>query len=353
MQKLNFTSDRRFWDEVESVYNLDPLRLSETRENFEDYLYKKFSRVVREITETTRFNKEQKKQVSEQLREIVRKFVTVRRLRETRKPFSRWWLEVIAKEGLAKRKRELDQKRTKILNRTKHASRRIFVENYRQPQSSWAGGKTTVDFVLSKEPDQSVGSYKVWSDNGKWSGSNLGGQIALAPDWWEEVYEAGIANCEGLLTTHATKIKRCLWSATWLEQSRGMNVKLVSGFIYKSKGFYFHGESEEKCKAIAKRMMANREALKARVEAEKANKDKLFEQTSFAKYGNLRVDRRISKLVGNCDSGTESWLNLHGFEDCKTVSVKELYLADPENERVLAVIDYAIARAKKKELVGV
>jgi hypothetical protein len=54
--------------------------------------------------------------------------------------------------------------------------------NYRKPTSSWAGGNWTLT-VCFGSPYVVTNRYKVWSDNGKWSGMDAEWKIAVPRHW--------------------------------------------------------------------------------------------------------------------------------------------------------------------------
>ena len=303
-------------------------------EKSREKLYREVSPIVRKALGIKRFTSEQKREVTEQLVEMAVYRQNVRKGKFRK--HSRLTRENLINRAIAKHTARF---RKDVVARNSELVREKFENNYNMPSSSWAGGERNYNITRSNSPKAETWSEKVWSSNGKWSGNNIAGNINISKSWYKDCYLTGLSDAEGLLTTHATEIKPNLWQASWLEQSRGFSVKVIQGYILKYDDHFFHGATEEKCWKLVKKYSL------AKVAKEKLKEplQKLIEDNK-----DLKLTRRISKLAGNCESGTESWLNTHGFQDREYVSVKEAYQADPNNNRVLLAIKIAIRKSLEK-----
>ena len=105
---------------------------------------------------------------------------------------------------------------------------------YRQSSSVWAGGgghHTTWEFGVSAA---TCSSSTAWSGNGKWSGTNSHARLTVSPRAWQLL--GGKIVIGGLVSIDAepTEIPHIL-RLTWLQQSRGVSVKTVRGFLVHRK----------------------------------------------------------------------------------------------------------------------
>ncbi len=226
----------------------------------------------------------------------------------------------------------------------------LYKQNYRVSVSSWAGGKNDIEINLSHQPKIDVRVYREWSKNGKWSGNSLKVTINIDPDWLDTVKNEGLASCHGLITTHATKLSDTEYKACWLERSRGFDVKVIHGFILRDGDRYFHGKTLASCYRSKK--LAD-SSSKRQIDASEQKKKNIayFDSLSLAdiidKFADLPLTKRLSKLAGNCESGTDNWLHKHNFSDRDIITVSEAYNADPQNDLVVAVIKTAVRRKLK------
>lgn len=131
--------------------------------------------------------------------------------------------------------------------------------NYRQAQGRWAGGENTLkvsrgappkteSFIgaiaaaLDHVPSVKSKKTKVWSANGKWSGTSVEHEVIVAHDWHESVRKRGLAVVEGRFVLEAQKdgidqvsqfAGMSAYRATWVEQARGLLLETRTGYIVR------------------------------------------------------------------------------------------------------------------------
>lgn len=104
--------------------------------------------------------------------------------------------------------------------------------DYKRSGTSWAGGEHTVSVAIGT-PCAIGDSTRVWSSNGKWSGSNSSHALRVPLRWLVNVERRGIAVVDGLFTLDAEPIggSTSLLSATWVTQGRGFTLNVVQGIL--------------------------------------------------------------------------------------------------------------------------
>lgn len=173
---------------------------------------------------------------------------------------------------------------------------------YRRSASSWAGGDHNVYVQLSNEPDAACYTESAWSKNGKWSGTNSIADLRITQRCIDALGENLLIG--GLITLDAEVIAPRTYRATWLEQSRGVSLKIVQGWIIK--GHHCTAKTLEKAqkqvaKARASQVLAifnNRAALRK------------LDFTHFPLH-QIMVTRGDSLNAGNCIPGTDSFIRTH------------------------------------------
>lgn len=80
---------------------------------------------------------------------------------------------------------------------TAAAKKSLIACGYRRSQSGWAGGEHYAGSYISPHPTISGWSDRVWSDNGKWSGSNSHVSAGVPLGWYSRVYNRGLAIIDG------------------------------------------------------------------------------------------------------------------------------------------------------------
>ena len=163
---------------------------------------------------------------------------------------------------------------------------------YRRSYSLWAGGKHIVRVRLADTPRIESGSDRVWSANRKWSGCNS----------WAHLYVSrrtlalfpNLRTPDGLILIDAEKIGPREYRISWLEQSRGFELRPVAGYLIR--GYHVAAktvESARKKAAIARRAAAGVAADERSRLREIRNFDKIW----------VGVDDSLR--AGNCKPATE------------------------------------------------
>lgn len=168
---------------------------------------------------------------------------------------------------------------------------------YRRSTSGWAGGEHFVQVQIGQVPDAKCSSDRVWSRNGKWSGTNSSARMCITP----RCYDAFGSNpvIGGLVTLDCEPVGVREYRATWAAQGKGFALNVVQGWIIR--GYHVEGGTLE---------AAGRKAEKARCER--------LATLQVAKLGVAGVDlskvfvtRSDSVRAGNCSAGTDSFINAH------------------------------------------
>ncbi|MHB8397394.1 MAG: hypothetical protein ACYDCI_00445 [Candidatus Limnocylindrales bacterium] len=204
--------------------------------------------------------------------------------------------------------------------------------HYRCAESRWAGGETSNHITLSDAAGASAETRKVWSKNGKWSGSNLYRRINVSPRWRREVYERQLAVVDGLVTTHAAPIESPegteLYRATWVRQSRGRSFQPESGIIarHTASDTAYHSPGADPRRAVAglKRKLTAQGvpadvrharaqgAAAKRAEHRAAQLQRLVDRVRAHDLGEVAdvvVRRDDSLRAGNCGPGTDQFID--------------------------------------------
>lgn len=230
---------------------------------------------------------------------------------------------------------------------------------YRQAEGRWAGGETGVHVSVGDTPSASGQGVRARSKNGKWRGLNAELRVTVSPSWRSRVLGVpGLVDAGGLLTTHAEQLAPDAWSASWVEQSRGFDLKVVSGVILRTEdGSFVHARTLPAARRVA-RQRADLEAtyrrlaeLEAAAFARRTARDRArAELVAMAtnemvdRYGTVTVTLADSKRAGNCESGTRSWVERH-LPGRTEATVGELLAIDPDNSYVIRGCAAAILRS--------
>lgn len=159
----------------------------------------------------------------------------------------------------------------------------------RTGSASWAGGDNGFRCELTSEaaPSLSVSSYREWSRNGKWSGNSYSFTLHTKPSWKLE-------KIEGVITVIDTKNTGHVW---WFVQGRGMEVKIVDGYLYK--GVHVQAKNFE---SAVKKVTVQRNKLAQQLRTKRytaQHRDELAKSTWITFTDSLKA--------GNCEYGTRSF----------------------------------------------
>lgn len=211
---------------------------------------------------------------------------------------------------------------------------------YRTSQSVWAGGNNYL--IVGFEIATCGYSEQVWSRNRKWRGNNSYQKFGVQKGWIHKVYEQGIAFAGGMLTTHAVKIRENVWEADWVVQGRGFGLNVQKGVIKKVGDSYIHAKDEASADRIAKKRIELEilEAKKTKISAWLRNAT--VEEIKI-KFANIYIKKEDSIKAGNCETGTQNWIDLH-FPNLEKVKISDALTKDKGNTYLLKAIKFVILK---------
>jgi hypothetical protein len=217
--------------------------------------------------------------------------------------------------------------------------------DYRAPSGKWAGGGVAIDAGLSPWTAASAETFRVWSDNGKWSGNDLRVHLRVSSSWYRLVRARGLAKLDGMLTLGlgdkpALVTADCtVYAAQWAEQSGRLGLRVRSGYIAigrcsdGSRISYHAWTATGASGGLAKkRRSAEAEIAACRAEASaRARLEAIIaDERHTASYDDARS-------AGYCDTGIRSWCAGRGIDPCERVSLARLYADTSRDARALAL----------------
>lgn len=183
---------------------------------------------------------------------------------------------------------------------------------YRCSTSRWAGGNHSVAVQLAERPDGECRSERAWSGNGKWTGTNSVARLNITRRCIKTLGTQIVIG--GLITLDVKVLEPRVYRAVWLEQSRGVSLKVVHGWIIK--GHHSTAKTLEKAK---------KDVAKARTNqflALKKNRSSLRDvDFTTLPLHQIMVTRGDSLNAGNCTPGTDSFIRTHFSDNKKTQTV--------------------------------
>lgn len=234
---------------------------------------------------------------------------------------------VVAADNAATRIRDLRKTRERrqrrqiigsvpVETRLLDATRAVVVPAIHDSLRVEGAGEVTFDVRFTHlQPGASVETFKDFTDR-------YGGRrhycktashvkVLVGRDYLRTVAGAGLAVVDGL-PTMAAKLTPCdtpgvlLYQATWLEQGRGLSVRIVGGYIARRDGgsASYHADTE----AATVRGLLRKGAAAAASDA--------MGVVAFAeRWGGSRLTVTLAdaKAVGACDPGIRSWCAMAGL----------------------------------------
>jgi len=190
----------------------------------------------------------------------------------------------------------IDQVSKSSLNSIQQVLAQKLNKNYRISQSRWAGGNNNylINFTDLESEISAIGaSEKVWSSNGKWSGSDAKFSIIAH----KNVIENDLICTAGVVHIFAEKIGAREFRVIWLEQGRGFDLKKVEGFLIK--GIHCKGKNLKD---------AQRKVAKIRAEQLFKIKNNKELKSDSDKLKRVWVSIADSLKCGNCEVGTKAFI---------------------------------------------
>lgn len=231
-----------------------------------------------------------------------------------------------------KKRAERDRKNAELM-RSGHEDyfnklEELIKNNYRQYEGRWAGGNNYYTIRIQAPYGVRVNSFTEWSSNGKWNG--LSGHFYL-----------DVANprsnqkliVDGLVNIRSVEIEKNIFSATWLEQGRGCNLKSIKGYIAVHGKYSFHGKTIQSAKTGLTR--------KRKSIVQKKINEKLHEKLRKT----VKINFETAKNAGLCETGIINFCNKRGIDINGEITGQELLKLklNGNAKDVNRVIEYAVA----------
>jgi len=201
----------------------------------------------------------------------------------------------------------------------------LYRKHYQLARSGWVGGENRITVEIDDEPTAVATSRKVWHRKHAWSGTDLEVRLSISPTWRRSVGDRGLAVLDGLLTTHAGQVLMDAdaeaYPASWVRRGRGLSVRAESGWIayHRPSGTAYHLPAGDAIRAIAalRRKMRNQaiplgekdELHRRRREARLQRLVEKLTRHDLADVGGVVVTRRDSIKAGNCEPGTDEFID--------------------------------------------
>lgn len=228
---------------------------------------------------------------------------------------------------------------------------------YRRSQSRWAGGDIVVNVELAdvafgsegdplaRRPGASVRAERVWSHNGKWSGTNTVADLRVTA----RALDAGLL-VAGLVHVDRQPVGHREERAVWLEQGPGQSCKVVAGWLVR--GHHVPGGTLEHARSAAAkaRSKAARLALDRRV-SERIARLTATERAALLKRTYVRVEDSLA--AGNCAPATRAYYDkvARHFPGHLVALRADVLLTDRNDAYARRAVDAALKRSAP-ELLG-
>lgn len=161
---------------------------------------------------------------------------------------------------------------------------------FRRSHGRWAGGEHNVTVKLG-EPGCIGYTQKVWSGNGKWSGTDSYAELTVTPG--ALVHFPDLKTADGSVILDAELIAPREYRATWVVQSAGVNIRPQSGWIIR--GYHSTVSTLEGARKAA--AAARRKQYAVAIKARYAARDKRHQ---LAPLAGVYIDLADSLRAGNC-----------------------------------------------------
>lgn len=217
-------------------------------------------------------------------------------------------------------------------------------------QSEGAGATRNTFVVRRGRPGATSTSARGW-DNSlpgsyRYPATSSHVEVTVSTTWLRDVYLRGLAEVGGLTTLSAEPVLGWavdlpgveVYAATWVEQSRGVEVRVGHGFIVRRGTWSHHAQSL----AGARRAVAEQTAR----EGETALRSLDGAWSAVVRRGleEQSVSLATSTRAGNCEAGTRDWVARY-MPDRTEATLREVYTAARESgdrteyvARVLALV---------------
>ena len=199
--------------------------------------------------------------------------------------------------------------------------------------------------MVADIPHAVSSSEAVWHRKHPWKGTNLSVEFAVSRTWRRTVQARGLAIVDGLLTTHARRVKSdgevVVYKASWIRQSRGLAIRAESGHLayHTPSGTAYHSVGGKAAQAVAglRRKLPSQaipqgerdERTRRRREARLASLERMvrrLQDHELDDLGGVVVHREDSLRSRNCEPGTDAFIDRF-FPDRTSATIAEIALA--------------------------
>ncbi|PJF45912.1 MAG: hypothetical protein CUN48_16475 [Candidatus Thermofonsia Clade 3 bacterium] len=101
----------------------------------------------------------------------------------------------------------------------------------------------------------------MWQHRHKWPDRRIHLTLTLPHDWLDRLLT--ISQAAGVIVLDAAEIEDGVWKAAWLEQSRGLKLNKVEGYLVRAGDKYVRAETEQGALAKARRIEQKAETATA------------------------------------------------------------------------------------------
>lgn len=209
---------------------------------------------------------------------------------------------------------------TKYMIKKTEKIQNLFLDNYRVAEARWAGGGNSFNIKFNGQTNCAADSRKVWSSNGNWSGLDASFRLTFSGRNPLLIAD-GIMNLQSKLIEEEKNTK--VFSAIWIKQGRGFSIKSESGFIAIHGKCSYHAKS---AKSALKGLLKKRRISIATKYLEK-NIDL-----------DINVCYRDSISAGNCQIGTENWIEKHDLDKEKCYNSKYILGLDDSQPVKMSIL---------------
>jgi hypothetical protein len=162
---------------------------------------------------------------------------------------------------------------------------------FRRSESSWAGGDLYIAVNINKEPVAEGWNQKVWSRNEKWSGNDT--HISIRATRRTFRHFPNLVTPDGLLVIDAKRVAHREYQVVWVEQSRGVSLKTVDGWLIRG----YHVQAATLDDARKKAAKARKKALDA---ALALRMQRAIRRADMRALSHIWVSFQDSLDAGNC-----------------------------------------------------
>lgn len=207
---------------------------------------------------------------------------------------------------------------------------------YRRARSTWAGGKHFIyASVVSNAAYAGGHTERVWSANGKWSGNDSYCTLRFTRRCIDEFGDQVVVGT--LVTLDCERVELRTYRATWAEQSRGVDLKMVDGWLVRG----YHSTASTLQRALKQAAEARSKAA-AMLAMQRAKADGPWLTRIYVTYED-------SLSAGNCIPGTRSFVERHGLSTLNQQAIRaDALLALEDSSFTRAAIAFAARRHAKR-----